>query len=177
MVSLMLLAGSVWAGTIVIPLTGLNDGTVLVDPGRQWTDDDGIIHVRGMVRTYDVQGQDADGVPFSGVGEQVLSYNLDPMTGSGDLMSHEYGTVAYGDLEGNLFGIGSGTIAGFLTAGTFNYPHCTGDFAGWHYRGTWTGAIGVPTVQWEGYFHIPGGRNKAAAVEANTWGAVKALYR
>ena len=133
--------------------------------------------IRGMIRTFDIQGQDIDGVPFTGVGEQVLNYNFDPATGNGDLHNREFGTVAYGDLEGSLNGSASGTSTGFLWTGSFIYPRCTGDFAGWHWRGTWSEVAGTPITQWDAVFQIPDGGNKAAAVEANTWSAVKALYQ
>ena len=176
LISVALIVGAAWAGSIEIPVSGTQEMTT-TDPGRVWIDEDGITHYRGLVIIAVIEGQDLDGVSVTGDGYYVFNINIDMATGNGDLNITISTEMTYGDLVGAWRGRGVATITGFFIDGTFNYFRGYDDFEGWHMRGVHTSIFGGTTGQWEGIFHIPGGGggNKAAASE--TWSAVKALYR
>lgn len=177
-VSVFAVGGNTWAGSLFIPIEGTGTMTT-VDPGVQWTDDDGVTHIRGMVRIGDEVGQDADGIPVTGATTYVVNMNIDMATGDGDYSSKAFGETTYGDLTGSMRGSLRATITAFVYDGTYNYPKGYGDFAGWKHRGTFTTILGIDPVYWEGVLHVPGGGDgdKAAATEAETWSKVKDLFR
>lgn len=147
----------VWAGSVQIPIQGVAY-PVTIDPGRQWTDEDGVLHIRGIVQTQYSEGQDENGIPFVMNGELVANLNLDLATGNGDATFHiTYHEVTYGDLHGSFEGTGRATYTGFVAQGEWNNPQGGGDFAGWHSRGTYTRTFGAEQSQWEGILHNPHG--------------------
>jgi hypothetical protein len=173
-------AGATRAGTIEIPIFGTQTATETIDPGKEWTDEDGVLHVRGLVMTVVAEGQDMEGIQLVGTANWTANYNIDLATGDGDYVALGTEEMVYGDLTGT-WGNGhcSATISGFIIDGTWNFVRCSGDFAGWHTRGTWTGMFPGPTTQWEGVIQIPGGSgaDKSEPSESGTWSSVKALYR
>ena len=169
------LAGTAWAQTIEIPISG-TDAVVTIDPGLQFTDSEGITHYRGLIQTSHIEGQDADGVPVISDGEYVVNVNIDMVTGDGDMNVKMAQVMTYGDLEGSWQGTADVLIAGFLFEGPFNYARGSGDFKSWHLRGTVAGVFAGPLNSWDGYFLVPSG-DKAAAVESETWSRVKDLFR
>lgn len=173
-----LFSGHAWAGSIEIPISGTHTSTS-IDPGVQFTDDDGILHYRGLVQDVVIAGQDLDGALVTGEGQYLININIDLATGNGDMNVQSSLEMTYGDLVGAFRGRADLTITGFVWDGPFNYIHGNGDFEGWHWRGDVTGIFPLPEAQWEGVFQIPGGGggDKAAASEAKTWGEVKALFR
>jgi len=173
-VGVVILSGHAWGETLEIPVTGL-DALTTVDPGVQFTDAEGITHYRGLVQVATIEGQDEDGVPVTGVGYYVHNINIDLATGDGDVNSKLTTQLTYGDLEGDLRGTADMAITGFVAVGSFVYPRGSGAFAGWHMRGSVTGIFGALLNSWDGVFQIPGGEK--AAVEAETWSAVKGLFR
>lgn len=178
-VGVLVAGGNVWAQSIVIPVEGTSTMTT-TDPGVQWTDADGITHIRGMIRIGPEVGQDADGTPISAETVYFANINIDMATGNGDYVSKALGeNIIYGDLNGTFRGGLEATITAFVFTGTYNYPKGYGDLAGWKHRGTWTSVMGTDFVNWEGFLHIPGegGGDKAAAFETFTLSAVKSLYR
>jgi len=70
---------------------------------------------------------------------------------------------------------------GVVEEGQANFPHGTGDFAGWKVaKVTFSRGWTEPVTVMEGFFHIPpggGGEKSAPLDEPNTWGSVKALFR
>jgi len=176
--SLVLICGVTWAQSIKIPITGV-DELALSDPGIEWTDEEGITHYRGVVYAGVGAGQDIDGVPINGTCVYVYNVNIDMVTGDGDINGTSFVEETYGDLTGTWEGRFAGTIEGFVITCNFNYPHGSGDFAGWHARGVVTAIFGGSSDQWEGIIHIPGGGggDKAATAESQTWSSVKTLYR
>ena len=173
-------AGStVRAQTVFIPLAG-EGPVVTVEPGFEWTDDDGVTHIRGRIYVGAEVAQDADGVPLTQSTVYVANLNLNFDTGDGDYQAKAVGDpTTYGDLTGSLVGNLDATISGFVLSGTYNYSRGFGDFAGWKHRGTWTSVVGSEWVTFEGYLQIPGGGggDKAAATESTTLSAVKDLFR
>lgn len=177
-VGTVILSGNAWAETIEIPVSG-TDAVTTIDPGVQFTDSEGITHYRGLVQIAQIMGQDSDGVPVTGVGHYVVNINIDMVTGDGDMNVKMSTEMTYGDLAGAWRGTADLPITGFVFDGPFNYSRGSGDFDGWHMRGSVTGIFAGPENSWGGYFHVPGGEsgNKAAATEARTFSAVKELYR
>lgn len=173
-VSLALAAGTGWAQTIEIPISGMETLTT-IDPGDTFVDADGITHIRGLIQISQIVGQDADGVPVTGVAEYTHNINIDMATGDGNVNTKISTELFYGDLAGHWRGMCHITTTGFVHLGSFVYSRGTDDFAGWHMRGTVTGVFGALVNTWEGHFQIPGGHK--AAVEARTWSGVKDLFR
>lgn len=180
LVSLVLSAGMVWAQMTLVPISGTQTGAP-IDPGVQWVDDDGVVHIRGKVHASFADGLDINGVPWTSVGYVKNNINMNPATGVGDMSGYCYREYVYGDMEGSLSGRFRATSTAFRWNGTANFPHGTGDFAGWKMAGiTFTRAWPEVVTVMEGYFHIPPtkGNDKAAPPEeTSTWGSVKALYR
>jgi len=174
-VGLAVVPGNAWAQTIVIPNYGTETVTT-VDPGRQFTDADGITHYRGLIQASQIVGQDADGVTVTGTAVYVNNINIDMVTGDGDISVKMSTESTYGDLSGAWRGSAALTITGFVFDGSFNYSRGSGDFDGWHWQGSISGVFGGTENLWDADFHIPGG-GKAAATEAETWSDVKSLFR
>jgi hypothetical protein len=167
-----LVAGSARADTPIIPFSGTVE-TFTIDPGVQWTDEDGVTHIRGMVQTGALVGEDENGLPLVASTVYVTNINIDA-DGNGDCSSKQFWDGTYDDLTGTFRGNAVATITDFFFEGTWNYPRGTGDFARWHSRGTWSTIFNSGVIVYDGYFQIPG--DKSGATEARTWSAVKALY-
>ena len=178
--SLVLVAGVVWAQVTVIPIEGTQTSVSLGPPSKQWMDDEGVLHIRGMVNLSTGQGQDINDVPWTAVGTVELDINMNPVTGTGDLIGQvQWDYTTYGELEGAFGGIVTATSTAYEWIGESIFPHGSGDFAGWQLRANWSLVWGDEIFPMEGFFHIPpgGGGDKAVPAESNTWGSVKALYR
>ena len=144
-------------------------------------DDEGIFHIRGMDNLSTAQGQDINGVTWTAVGTVELNINMNPVTGTGDLIGHvQWDYTTYGEeLQGAFGGIVTATSTASEWIGESIFPHGSGDFAGWQLRATWSLVWYAEIIFMEGFFRIPpgGGGDKAEPAESNTWGSVKALYR
>jgi hypothetical protein len=171
---LLLLAGSSLAATIEIPAWG-DQVMTTIDPGRQWTDDEGILHYRDLIQTAEMVGQDIDGNSLAGSVLYIVDINIDPVAGDGD--TNVRGTIEfnYGDLSGTFEGRCVGTISGGVVDGEFNFPRGTDDFDGWKFQGTWSHVFASGYAVWEGNFLIPGG-DKSSVIESTTWTSVKKLF-
>ena len=178
LISLTLLAGASLADTIVIPVSG-EDAVTITGPGDRWIDSDGITHIRGMTVSTVLSGEDVNGVTINGTGDYEVNINLNYATGDGDMTVWGSLVASYGDLAGSWRVRFVSTVTGFVHDGEFNCPRGYDDFAGWHFRGTWTGIYGLPDPNlFDGYFQIPsGGGGKAAASESETWSTVKDLFQ
>jgi hypothetical protein len=177
---MVLVTGALWAQSVEIPGWGTQEFTI-IDPGVQWVDDEGVIHIRGRVTTQDLVGEDVYGIPITGMGIVEENFNLDQATGIGDYVGSAHYDYNYGGLVGSLEGVTTGTtMTGIIWEGEYNFPHGGGDFAGWKGRGTFSLVTGNPFSTWEGIWHIPhggGGGEKSIPADSRTWGSVKALYR
>ncbi|RKX31792.1 MAG: hypothetical protein DRP71_12925 [Verrucomicrobia bacterium] len=178
--SLVFTVGVAWAQRTLIPIEGTQTGEP-VYPGERWMDDDGVLHIRGKIHTSFAEGHDINGVPWSAVGTVVTNVNMNPATGVGDMCGSTQRDYTYGDLQGSLSGKIRATSTAFRWIGEANFPHGTGDFAGWklvrvNFSRGWKEQVTVM----EGFFHIPpggGGEKSAPLDESSSWGSVKALYR
>jgi hypothetical protein len=170
-----LVASAASAQTIEIPMSGI-DYVTTEDLGDVFTDAEGITHYRGLIRTSEFVGQDADGVPITGTAEYEVNINVDLVTGDGDFRVKMASQITYGELTGAWRGTADFVLQGFFYSGPFNYSRGSGDFRGWHWRGISSGVFAGTEQYIEGAFYIPGG-DKAAANEAETWSGVKDLFR
>ena len=179
-VSMMFITSAVWAQSIEIPISGTQE-LMSIDPGVQWVDDEGILHIRGRVTTRYLVGEDAYGISITGMGIVEENFNIDQATGVGEVNGSAHYDYNYGDLVGSLEGVLTGTsTTGIVWEGEYSLPHGGGDFAGWKGRGTWMVLTGSTISTWEGIWHIPqggGGGSKSIPADSHTWGAVKTLYR
>ena len=153
-----LAAGGAWVQSATIPISGVSTTMETIDPGQQWTDDDGVLHIRGMITRGMVTAQDENGVPYTGIGLQSFTINIDLATGNGDLNGRRYDTeYTYGDLRGPFEGRIVATYTAWNATGQLNY-HGSGDFEGWKFRGTYTNTWGSGEPSpFEGILHNPHG--------------------
>ena len=144
---------------------------VWADPGTQWIDEDGILHVRDGILAWTFVGGD-----FEIVGDtySILNMNLDLATGNGDGQSHGHLEVSFDGLVGIFEGHDNGSWTGWTYAGEFIY-HGSGDFAGMKYRGDSVIVHGSGMMSFAGIIHDPQGDKSAD--EPSSWSSVKALYR
>ena len=180
LISLTALAGASLAETVVIPISGSDEVTV-TSQGDMWVDSDGITHMHRFTASTVLSGEDINGVPINGIGDYEANMNIDYATGDGDMTAWGSLVMNYGDLAGSWRIRFTSTITGFVHDGEINAARGYDDFAGWHFRGTWIGFVGMPDPNlFDGYFQIPGDGGdggKVAAFESETWGAVKGLFR
>lgn len=92
-------------------------------PTREWTDEDGVWHVRGSVAFVDFEGD------LVGPGIAVVNLNLDRATGNGDESGYLTAELTWGELSGTFAGRFSLTYTGWVGVGHGVY-HGTGGFAG-----------------------------------------------
>ena len=78
MAGLLLVSGVAWANPNKEPVSGEVVSWRMTEPGKSWTDDDGVWHHHNRLVTMRMVG-DIDGRFFA-----VESYNHDPSTGDGD---------------------------------------------------------------------------------------------
>jgi hypothetical protein len=141
-------------GSSLMPVSGSMTYAV-VDPGRQWVDSAGILHIRDSLMTWNFPTGSGDLV---GSGWGVFSANINPVTGDGDTQGFHYLTLAAGQTSGTFWGHASGTITGGIMNAEFNAPHGGGGFAGMKMRTdiafTWGSGVGT----YSGVIHDPKGQ-------------------
>jgi hypothetical protein len=112
--------------------------SALVDPGKQWVTEDGILHIRD---SYWV-GTEV-GTLGSSTFEDWLSLNVDLATGEGNFYGHWQLTF---EGRGTISGSARGTISmGYLINGMFIGTHATGEFKGMQKKGSLDGYLADPT--------------------------------
>jgi len=158
-----------WAGSTFTPVSG-EYAYAYADLGKQWTDDEGILHIRDAVLVFTTVSGDFQ---ITGESYAVFNLNLDLETGNGDSNNFSHYEGTFGDLSGTWSGHSSGTYTAFVDTGKFVF-NGDGDFAGMHLRGTYWIAFGSGIATWEGIIHDPQGDKSGA--ENRTWGDVKSLY-
>jgi len=114
----------------------------LVDPGKQWVSEEGILHIKNSywAGTEEVSVPDTLGTAI--FEEWYDSLSLDLATGEGTLTVKWKLTFPEGTIEGSARGIIS---LGYLVSGTFVGTHGTGDFEGVKKRGSIEGILLDPT--------------------------------
>jgi hypothetical protein len=112
--------------------------SVLMDPGKQWVSEDGILHIRD---SYWV-GTEV-GTLGSSTLEDWLSFNIDLTTGEGTLSGTWLLTF---EGRGTISGRATGKISlGYLINGMFIGTHATGEFEGVQKKGALDGMLLDPT--------------------------------
>ena len=126
----------------------------LLDPGKRWVDEEGILQIRDSYwnGTYEgISGTET----YEGTYECWVSVSLNPLTGEGTLREKWLITTS----QGTLAGSDRGKITMPQFSGTFVGTHGTGDFEGVKIIGSF-----------EGYHPIIDGEIDLEHVVANAWG-------
>ncbi|MBW8040348.1 MAG: hypothetical protein FVQ85_10145 [Planctomycetes bacterium] len=151
LVGVVLITSIVWAKATESPVEG--DVTItgfIGSPVMEWTDEDGIQHVRGQSFSHDVTGDTV------GSGTGVINWNLNPATGDGD----EFGTLAsnktWGEISGTFQGRFSNTITGWSVLG-HTTVHGGGGFEGMKMILTLSGTFGSGVRHYDGIILDPQG--------------------
>ena len=121
--AVLLITGIVWAKATKTQVTGTAEVYPQGIVEREWTDDDGIWHLRGASSKLVFSGD------LVGEGSAVINLNLDMLTGNGDESGHSISELTWGGLSGTFEGSFSVTYTGGVGDGHGVY-HGTGDFAG-----------------------------------------------
>jgi hypothetical protein len=112
--------------------------SVLMDPGKQWVSEDGILHIRDSYWL----GTEV-GTLGSSTLEDWLSFNIDLTTGEGTLSGTWLLTF---EGRGTISGSATGKISlGYLINGMFIGTHATGEFEGVQKKGALDGMLLDPT--------------------------------
>jgi len=108
--------------------------SALIDPGKQWVSEDGILHIRD---SYWV-GTEV-GTLGSSTLEDWLSFNINLATGKGTLSGYWLLTF---EGRGTISGSATGKISmGYLISGMFIGTHATGEFEGVQKKGLLDGML------------------------------------
>jgi len=148
--AVLLVTGTASGAAIEMPVAGGQTTAGVLDPGRSWVDDEGILHVRGLILVVSFTG-DIEGSAIQG-----LNYNIDPF-GNGDL----HGTAVF---VGTVFGDEAaleGRFAGDISGGVFSADsigHGTIGGAQAQSRLTTTGVLGSGVATYAGSILFPRGR-------------------
>lgn len=111
--------------------------SALIDPGRQWISEDGILHIRGSYW----KGTEV-GTLGSSTLEDWLSFNIDLATGEGTFSGSWLLTF---DDRGTISGSATGKITlGYIISGMFIGTHATGEFEGVQKKGSLDGMLTDP---------------------------------
>jgi hypothetical protein len=157
---------------IEIPTVGTIN-YVVTDDGNQWTDNDGILHIRGMRLDWEfVEG------PFTGTGWGIVRADIDVATGNGTSRSYNVFDVTFQGDSGILRGFTVGDYTGWvLTADAFYMG--TRGLRGIIAKNTTTLVQGSGVAYYDGYvYDYRGDDDKSAAeTETQTWSSVKSMYR
>jgi hypothetical protein len=162
-------AGGAWAQATFTPVSG-EWAYAYADPGTQWTDDEGILHVRDAILVWTMLGGDLEIVGYS---YSIVNINIDP-AGNGDGHSFGHFEVSFDGLVGVFEGHDSGPYTGGVYTGE-HVHHGSGDFAGMRSRGTTLLVHGSGYMSYEDVIQDPHGGKSAG--EPSSWSSVKALYR
>jgi len=122
--AVLIIAGIVWAKATMTAVTGTTYVTPSEqEPLKEWTDDDGIWHVRGEVANYVYEGD------LEGTGIGIVNINLDFATGNGDESGYSTSVMTWKGLNGTFEGSFYVIYTGWVGVGHGVY-YGTDDFAG-----------------------------------------------
>jgi len=112
--------------------------SALIDPGKQWISEEGILHIRNSYW----MGTEV-GTLGSSTLEDWLSFNIDLATGEGTFSGKWLLTF---EGRGTMSGSAIGKISlGYLISGMFIGTHATGEFEGVQKKGSLDGMLLDPT--------------------------------
>jgi hypothetical protein len=171
---ILCLASTAWAGATFTPVSGIMHYDV-VDDGKQWLDEEGILHIRGALMEWEALAGEGS---FVGTGWGIYNTNIDPVTGDGDTQAFHYLDFSLGELSGTFGGHSDSIYEGFVMTGEF-VANGDGGFAGMKLRTDVTLVSSSGLASYDGILHDPqgGDEDKAGSEKSSTWGAVKDLYK
>ena len=124
LITVMLITGIVWAKATMTTVTGTFSVTPSEqEPLKEWTDDDGVWHVRGRVANFIHEGD------LEGTGIGIVNINLDFSTGNGNETGYATSVVTWKGLSGTFEGSFNVIYTNWVGVGHGVY-HGTEDFAG-----------------------------------------------
>jgi len=171
-------SSTVWADATFTPVSGTMTFAVDEESGSQWMDEEGILHIRDRIMSWDF-----DEGSLMGSGWGIFNANIDsdpnsPNFGNGDTQGYHYFDASYGEISGTFAGSASGYYTGFFMVGEYN-GHGEGGFAGMKLRVTSSLYYFSGQGTYEGVIQDPhgGGGDKSVPDDSQTWGSVKALYK
>ena len=136
MVTLLVLSVMLIAPTMAkteVPYSS-NIESALIDPGKQWVTEDGILHIRDSYW----KGTEV-GTLGNGIFEDWLSFNINLATGEGTFSGHWLLTY---EGRGTISGSARGTISmGYLINGMFIGTHGTSEFEHVQKKGSLNGML------------------------------------
>jgi len=121
--ALLVAPGVTWAQAVKTPVAGTTINVATTDPGETFVDEDGIVHMRGVVIEQQVLGD------VVGVQTVTFDANFDPLTGDGDV----HGFFEFTGTALGLTGTFEGRFGGPLVGGVFFFSTTaqgSGDFDG-----------------------------------------------
>ena len=171
-------AGAASACPIETPTVGTIN-YVVTDDGNQWTDDDGILHIRGMCLEWEF-----DEGPISGTGWGIVKVDIDPVTGNGTSHSYNVFDATFQDDSGIMCGYTIGEYTAWVLVADARYVGF-GGLAGLIAENTTTVVYGSGVADYDGViydyrcFHnsLQDDDKSAAETETQTWSSVKSMYR
>ena len=135
------------AAATKIPLTSVATAfTPTGPPERQWVDDEGVLHFRGLPVSSPLTGD------FVGTDFLIVNRNQDP-DGNGD----SFGTFVWDGVWAGGSGTFEGRWSSIIGVGGDFVGQGSGDFEGMRIMGSFTGPSGGPTTH-EALVLIPGNR-------------------
>ena len=151
LVVLLAMAVPASAKTDRIPFSGEDHLTVLPHGGTSWISEDGVLHMRGSMSTYDAS---SDSEFYNGVAYIVVNFNMDLATGQGRM----WGTNHI-DVVGYDGGFTGKWIAWFTETGWEGRGHSKGygELDGYQQRYDLESALFGDYI--EGFTFMPGNKN------------------
>jgi len=171
-------ASSVWAEATFTPVSGAMTFQVEEETGREWIDEEGILHIRDRIMHWNfIEGS------LIGSGWGIFNANIDadPNSlnfGDGDTQGYHYFNCSHGEISGTFAGHAEGYYTGFFMVADY-IAHGEGGFAGMKLRTTSNLLYFSDQAAYEGVIQDPhgGGGDKTVPDDSQTWGSVKALYK
>ena len=158
-VTLITITGIVWAKSTEDAVDcEFTYGATAWPPEREWTDEEGIVHYRGIA--FKLTSKPGSGnMEIEIIG--TCNHNRDPVTGDGDFFGDDdLVEVSWGGLTGTFRGRHSGIAIDWVGYSTRVYQGISGDFMGWKLRldGVSYFKSGPPKEGFfEGFIHNPHG--------------------
>jgi hypothetical protein len=162
------------AETDLMPISGLMR-YVLVDPGTQWIDADGVLHIRGAMMEWEMLEGEGDVV---GTGWGRYKANIHLASGDGDTQGYHSFEGTIGGVSGSWTGRADAIYTGFVMDGHY-VGKGKGGLAGLQIRLHTVLVYSSGECTYDGYVFYPGegGDDKKLPAEAKSWSSVKALFR
>ena len=143
LLSCLLFSAMAFAAPASVTETSITTVTVATTgPDKEWLDEDGVLHTRGLILHADVFGGAVgeEGI-LLGTQTAVLAFNIDLATGNGDLHGTFVRSWTVKGVSGTFSGSFQSTIMGFFFVGTVTAKGSDG-FAGMVHTAVVAGVFG-----------------------------------